>query len=254
MTRTSILYTLFLLLPLFAFAGEPPVVSVRVYLEGAYAGKKQMSTHLSVGGEKSMLHKAASEGQFYVPSSLSGFYNRGSLQGTLPPANAVDLVFVAFCTTNSFEKPALVLPAWLLGDGALASFSTGKQELSLAGLADGNYYVYLFHRNHLPAKLSAPVYLAADAKAMLDFADCKLAGGATVPADGVCLLPAGEVDGGKDACEINAIDAFALSGEIYKKKSGYIAADLNLDGRADERDLDLINRNQGHLFTVKLVP
>lgn len=118
---------------------ENSKVDLRVFLEG---GSPNGSSMVQDAGYKSVLDT------FYTSGGSAPIR---MLEGYSVPANAIDVVYITLRTTPN--NPATDLetqPAWLLEDGSIRDFYTGEiPYLTFAGVAGGNYYLNVKHRNHL---------------------------------------------------------------------------------------------------------
>ena len=190
--------------------------NLSVWLEGAYIpGASLMRTQLQDQGALPLTSPYAAD-----PISVSAL-----------PSNTVDWVLLEL--REQLDAPAFYSrSAVVRADGRIVSPRPDADTVDFE-VNPGSYYIFVKHRNHLPARSIAALSFATD----LVFYDFRLAGFA----NDVQLDPSfhfgmrsGDVDG--DGA-IQAIDA-----DIHETQlglSGYLRADANLDGQVDQADEDL---------------
>jgi hypothetical protein len=148
------------------------------------------------------------------------------------PANIVDWVLLELRTDILGSTRIARRAALIRSDGKIVDVD-GSGPVSFPGVGPGNYYIVLFHRNHLAA-MSAGLVSVGNSIADYDFttglgknfaSNTKNLGG------GVFGLFAG------DYSEDGFIDASDFTGpdnDVFR--SGYRRSDLNLDGFVDSDD------------------
>ncbi|MDD5393101.1 MAG: choice-of-anchor L domain-containing protein [Thiothrix sp.] len=129
-------------------------------------------------------------------------------------------------------------------DGDIISAPSGSPSLAFNGIADGNYYVAVRHRNHIGVMSAASLHLTHE-PISLDFTD------PTTPTYGIdqrltdgvtALLWGGDANNSNSSIAVGpGSDANVILGAIliapgnvltntYYRLGGYYASDLNLDG------------------------
>jgi hypothetical protein len=131
----------------FGIGGSSILASLKVLLQGPYnTGTLQMNKTLNTGGY------------------LAGHF------GAIPiPVEAVDSITVELRNAATSPTTRKFRPAWLLTDGTIRAFNdTTKNYVEFDTLA-GNYYLVLYHRNHLAVMTSGSQVLNGAAPAIYDF-------------------------------------------------------------------------------------
>jgi hypothetical protein len=201
-----------------------PSFAVRVILEGPY----NAATHLMKNSLRSAGRLAAHFGGMPIPGA------------------AIDSITVELRNgpTAAGSTVRRFLPAWLLADGTIRSFSdTSKPFLSL-NITAGDYYVVVAHRNHIAAMSASPVHVGSSSF-LYDFttgAGQYYGGQAKILAGGMYGMFAGDADGNGS---VDATDRTAAWNA--RNTSGYLPADVDLSGDvgATDRVLTWNNRKIG---------
>lgn len=227
------------LLPLsLAYAGTP--LSLKVYLQGAYTGSAH-HTLLNTSGILNAQFRNGGESTEQLPAGAS------------VAANVVDRVEVEFMVANAPNKVVLSLDAFVLTDGRVVQFAGENQTLDV-NLPNGSYYIMVRHRNHLPLLSAQPVTLSGEAVSLdLTQAANVSKGSARVTKNGALLMVAGEVNR-DDAMEINVLDLYLATNAKEANLKGYQPADVNLDGKVDSADLELVQQANDNLYRTVLQP
>ena len=141
---------------LWAFSTGQLQVSPKVFLEGNYSGANLMTDHL----------RTANLIPTTEPYTALGFVQVNSGGETIDPAvltvsgnNAiVDWVFLE--VRNPLDSTAAVqtINALLQADGDIVGLD-GVSPVKVPNLADDNYYVAIYHRNHLPIRSASKLNL-----------------------------------------------------------------------------------------------
>ena len=87
---------------------------------------------------------------------------------TFPP-NVVDWVMIELrsdSTTIVSRRAEL-----LLSDGSVVDID-GSSPVKFKGISDGNYYIVIKHRNHLPIMSANPISLSSTNSLLYDFSTC----------------------------------------------------------------------------------
>ncbi|HPE57778.1 MAG TPA: fibronectin type III domain-containing protein [Bacteroidales bacterium] len=211
-----------------SFAPEVQV-SVKVFMEGPFGGG-QMSTMLN---DQEVLPTS----QPYATGPWN--YNGSESVGAVPSTDIVDWVLLRLLKRDDVDTSMFYLlgteAAWLQNDGQVINYS-GAGAVGFKTVVDGNYYIQVFHRNHLPV-ISALPLTEDEGVYTYDFTLDNLENsmqyvGQKELMTGVWGMIAADADGNG---EINTIDN---NGVWYpaKMQSGYLRADYNLDGTVDELD------------------
>jgi hypothetical protein len=218
-------------------ASDDLVASVKLFLEGPFAGGKMAGSSNT---------NTPLEQPYGDPAFDGTPLDFDSVQSVLSlPDSTIDWVLIALRTGTGSESAVAASKhaAVLLDDGSVVE-SDGSP-LRFAGLTPGGYHIVARHRNHL-AVLSADTLDLSDGIGAWDFTtDLSQAysnGGAPMAAldGGVFGLFAGEGtgDGFVTAPDFNLWNAATTSGA-----TGYDRADYNLDGFVTAPDFNLWNAN-----------
>jgi hypothetical protein len=210
----------------------PTRVSIKVFLEGAYAGGGSMRTSLNDAG-------IIPTAQPYNTSPWN--YSGTEHVGSIPPG-VVDWVLVQL----RFGQTATVATraAFLKSNGSIVDLD-GSSALAFSGILPGNYYIVIRHRNHL-AVMSAHAVVLGGLSATYDFTtgSNKYFGTTSAAKDvgsGVWGMIAGNADNSDQSClesDLNVIKAGILEGA-----SGYLLADIDMDGDVFPSDFAMSKLN-----------
>jgi len=226
--------------------------SLRAFLEGPYQPGPQLM------GDS--LNKPAFQilNNLYNPNGLgdtTGYYGDTTMLATYSvPAGAVDLVYIEL---RDHSDPTTVVDsalAWLLTDGTLRDFRTGLHSyVSFCSSSPASYYLAVRHRNHLAIMSATPVALSASVPGspydMTDPLNVYGPDGAKV-VGGKALMYAGNAydDPVFDWGEINANDFFyVIIDTDFPSSPHYIKTDVNLDGKLNAADFDVVSWNNDNL-------
>ncbi|MEJ2745664.1 MAG: hypothetical protein P8123_08295, partial [bacterium] len=207
-------------------------LEAKIILEGAYTGGiPLMYTALQTLG--------------YLPATSP--YADGRVVSAIPP-DVVDWVYVEL-REDYKGMPVAERSAFVSSDGRLVD-DDGNAVVNIPYLPDGDYYVIVRHRNHLAVMSRDPISLSLDSSTLYDFTDNqrKAYGNKAMKdlGDGNYALVAGDVAkefGIVDASDQKAIDR--SSGE-----TGYLLADVNLQGVVDAADRAMCYNNCGEVSKV----
>jgi len=200
-------------------------VNLRVYLQGAYTGGGQMSTSLR---EQNLI-------PLEQPYNTAPWNYDGSEQVTTIPADVVDWVLfeIRTSTTDVLVRRA----AFLKKDGSIVELD-GVSAICLPGQA-GDYYLAVYHRNHLPIMSANPVSLSETA-GVYNFSTGQGQAFGTDPmievSSGIFAMPGGEADLN------NAVGTGDINngwGPVAGLK-GYLIGDFNMDGRVQNTDKNFV--------------
>lgn len=246
-TKICLLLSSFLL---FGFAIAPFAqaqqlkVNVKAFLQGSYAAKGKMTQNANY---RSVLESQFVKGQTETEKALQ------------TPANALDKITIELRSASNLAQVVGSASAWLLADGSILDFKTGAQNfVSFENVAAGSYYIWVQHRNHLPLVSAKTVNLAAEGVGFWDFTvkeNLSANGAYVLSSNGECLMAAGNIfSNAKDMWEINALDLQTALEQKHKKSTGYLSADINLDGKVDDADLRMVQTNAAELYSFTLTP
>jgi hypothetical protein len=161
------------------------------------------------------------------------------------PATAVDSIAIELRNAATNPTTRMLHPAWLLADGTIRAFTdTSDHYLEFEALP-GNYYLVIYHRNHLAIMTSSPVAMMGAAPPAYDFTTAQTQAYGANPMKLVgttyCMF-AGDVN---KSNIITASDANDVFGAI--NATGYLTADANLSGIITSADANMIfgNLNAG---------
>ena len=201
------------------FFDLPLKVSAKIFLEGAYAGSSTMSTDLNS----------------ILPTTDT--YSLGETVSSIPEADIVDWVEVELRSSTTTVEATKA--AFLKSDGSIVDLD-GKSSLKFYGLSGGDYYIAIFHRNHL-AVMSASAVTLSNTTSTYNFTtgSGQFFGGSsgavlleTVGLDEVWGMVSGDGNGNG---QVQNND----SENIWKPDngtSGYKSSDFNLNGQVQNND------------------
>ncbi len=212
----------------FTIPGPPAPTSVTVdataFIEGAYNGT----------GLNTTLNANIPTGQ---PYSING-HSAGETAGSIP-AGAVDWVLVELREATSAAaalKSTKVGSAagFLMDDGSIkATDGTSDLTVSLTGNTGSEFFVVVYHRNHLAIMSANPVAEGAGGTYDIDFTTLsantyQTTSALTTLSTGKFAMPAGDADGDGD---VDATDLTTWQGQNGKEFTyGNSNGDFNLDG------------------------
>lgn len=207
-------------------APSSATVAATVFLEGAYNGANLNTT----------LNSSIPAAQ---PYSGSAFNSHSGTENAAAPANAVDWVLVelreaASAATALNATKVGSAAGFLMDDGTIkATDGTSDLTVSLSGNTGSEFFVVVYHRNHLPI-MSASAISESSSKYTIDFTSASVNTHQTTTAlttlsTGKFAMPAGDTDGDGD---IDATDlgTWRTSNGAAFSYSSNGAADFNLDG------------------------
>lgn len=221
-------------------ADDGVVVNVRALLQGAYdSNTALMSAELNTLGL--LPNKQPYQ---YAPFNHAGTKTLSTMLKETTGNNAVvDWALVDLRTSvNTIVASRAVM---LQRDGDLVDSQTGSANLHFANIKAGNYYISVRHRNHLGVMSASPVSLDNNAK-LINFAASSTAvrGEEARALNGkVALMWAGDINGsntltangpGNDVTSLLSgviTSTDNLQGNTNHILSGYLATDLNFDGK-----------------------
>ncbi len=151
------------------------------------------------------------------------------------PANAVDWILLQLINTDGNTISANY-SFFIREDGYLMD-ETGNNRIALTGIAEGDYYISLKHRNHLSVKSRSTIHVGPSATAFFDF---------TTSAHQYANMNSyWQLGNGQYALcggDINADgwlttrDYVLYYNQHHNHATGYTTADVNFDGEVDSQD------------------
>ena len=215
------------------FTTESMLVSIKIFLQGPYAGNGTMNTTLNSKGLIPASH----------PYNTSPWNYSGSENVVTIPSGVVDWVLVELKINDTTITKTRA--AFLKSDGTIVDLN-GTGPLSLNDILPGNYYVVIRHRNHLSVMSAVPVSLINNALTY-DFTtdSSKFYGGSfgakELEAGTPSIWGMAASDGNSDGF-INAVD-LNLTWRPENGFDEYLKGDYNLDGYVNAVDKNLFWRS-----------
>jgi hypothetical protein len=208
-------------------------VNVKLFLDGCYSNGS-MTTTLNTGQN--------------IPKSQpynSAPWNYTKVE-TVPsiPAGVVDWVLLELRTGTTANTMIARRAAFLKSDGSLVDLD-GVSQVDFFSVSAGNYYLVIYHRNHLPIMTANPVELTGS-PTLYDLS------GSLSQAYTTGQPPMKDLGGGKfgmfsgDASKDGQIDADDRAATWNERNQvGYLEEDVTMDGQvdADDRATTWNNRN-----------
>ncbi len=214
----------------FASAPSSVTVAATVFLEGAYNG-----TNLNTS-----LNTSIPANQPYAINGHNGGENAGTI-----PANAVDWVLVELreagsaATALSSTKVGSAA-GFLLEDGTIkATDGSGNLTISLDGNSGSDFFVVVYHRNHLAIMSASAVSDNGSGIYEIDFTTLsgntyQTTSALTTLATGKFAMPAGDADGDGDVDATDLATWQNQNGKTFTYNS--TNGDFNLDGEVNAVD------------------
>ncbi len=200
---------------------------LKVYLEGAFQNGKMLTTLLENN---------------YLPKSQpfnNSIYNYTAFQKVNNfPNTIVDWVLIELRAT--LTKKVKRFTALLKDDGTILNLDASKNFTNL-NIPDGNYYLVIYHRNHLPIMSSSKISVKNSVMTYDFTIALNKAYGAnsmTKLKNGKFAMYAGDTDGNRI---INDNDYKVIKNNIFS--SGYVNGDTDMNGIVNVLDYSKINKN-----------
>jgi hypothetical protein len=209
---------------------------LKVYLQGDYQNGKMLTTL----NEKNLI-------PLKQPYSSSPWNYSGGEKVNAMPANVSDWILIEFAAPDYKEK---ICRACLLNSNGNVSDTDGSNYVKFDNIAAGEYYVIIYHRNHLPLVTSAVLEINSDSL-RLDFtkSDSVTANSLSVTDLGDGNLGMISGDGNSDG-KIDKSDLMDIAKDIFKL--GYYNCDLDMNGIVNVLDYERAQRNLMKKTLVKL--
>ncbi len=219
-------------------------VRVKVFLEGPFQ-TDSMQTNLANQGALPLSQ----------PFNISPWNYDGTESVTAMADNVVDWVLVKLRTNSSANSEVAGIAALLTSDGDLMRADSAAA-LKFYGFSSGNYYITVYHRNHLPIMSPTSLFLSSTTSDY-DFTNSQSSAYGSTPMvqlnDSIYGMVAG--DGNKDFA-VDSLDKqlnwrmHNATNWTYDKYS-----DFNLDNSIDVFDLNFIwRKNNGRSTTIPFNP
>jgi hypothetical protein len=174
-------------------------------------------------------------------TSLSSPYTASPFNLQRIPADATDWVLLQLRSTDGVTV-VMNQSLFVRNDGWLMD-ENGQTNLPVIGIPDGEYYVVIQHRNHLPIMSSGPIALVQNTTIQYDFtagSEKYYLGRGCKNIDGLWSMVSGDCN--QDGI-INSHDYVLWYQAKRDGDSGYQATDLNGDGILDEQDYQQWKQN-----------
>jgi len=210
-------------------------VNLKVFLEGPYdTSYHLMQTYLYTEGYIPLTQ----------PYSGSPWNYSGTEQVSSIPSQVVDWVLVEL--RNTAQNPTVVhrRAAFILYDGTIVDIN-GSGQLRFPDATPGDYYVVIYHRNHLAIMSANPITLYAGTNALYDFTDSfskAYWGDMKEVETGIYAMYAGDansngiIEGQPGESDYDLVDA-------DRDSTGYLNTDINLSGIVTVGDLTSVSNN-----------
>jgi len=198
-------------------------VALKTYLQGPFASDT-MSTSLNSQG--------------FVPNnqpySASPWNYSGDEIVLNIPGNVVDWVQVQLRTGTDSASTVATRSAFICKNGMVTDLD-GYSPVSFSGIADGNYYVVIRHRNHLAVMTANPLALSADTT-LYDMTTGQDKAYGSLPlvelSTGVYGIPTGDANANGQIQNDDKNDFW----NNQVGQAGYKSADFNVNGQVQNDD------------------
>jgi len=202
-----------------SFAPDIPVVNIKIFLQGAYANDT-MST---------AIHDLIPSTQPYDTAPWN--YHGTEHISTIPP-DVVDWILIELRSGTLAATKVATRAAFIKNNGTVTD-TGGINPLQFHGVSVGDYYIVIYHRNHLAVMSATSVTLTSSSN-LYDFSAglTRYYGGDAKNLDGTNYgMYAGDYsnDG-----YIDGSDFIGPDNDRYQ--NGYLRSDLNMDGYIDGSD------------------
>lgn len=213
------------------------VLGINLFLEGPYDGAGMMMDNLrttSLPGVTTepysglgYAHVGGGGGESFDPTILNVTGNNA----------IVDWVFVELRTTAANSSKVATQSALLQADGDIVS-TDGVSDITFPGVAAGDYYVSVRHRNHCGVMSATDLSLSSVASVVDLTNSASATGGALALVDlggGVWGLVSGDYDG---SGQVQSTDLNSIYPDLGL--AGYLPADINLNNQVQTTDFQLL--------------
>jgi hypothetical protein len=203
---------------------------INAWLEGPYQAGGSMTTALKTAG--------------FIP--FNSPYPDGRVVSVVPDG-VTDWVSLELRTADT--GPSVSQRSFFLkSNGTVVDADGSTTDLKMPGLADGNYYLLVRHRNHLSAMSALSISLNTSSASLYDFStglSQYYGGDAKLLETGVYGLYSGDANG---SGTVDASDRSATWNG--RNQNGYLDADCNLSGTVDASDRSITWNNRNKATSV----
>ncbi|MBV6479091.1 MAG: hypothetical protein HGGPFJEG_01852 [Ignavibacteria bacterium] len=217
------------------------IVNAKMYLEGAYSGGGNMRINLNNFGLIPLTQ----------PYNTAPFNYSGTETVISIPANVVDWVYIELrSTSNGGPVPDGRRAAFIKNDGQIVDLN-GTDPVKFPTVPNGNYFIVIGHRNHLPV-MTASAQLLNSITPLYDFS---LSLTQYFGSEAAALSGGGFGMFGGDATRsflITAADYNFVTANLGM--SNYNYGDLNLSGIVTASDYNIVSPNLGKFSRVPNYP
>lgn len=167
------------------------------------------------------------------------------------PGNTVDRIKFYLLAPSDPSVKVDSVNAWLIHNGSIRDFQTAQHDyVQFCNASEGDYYIGVWHRNHLSVMSDSLVYFETGTQSTFDFtgptAIHQHQRGVRV-ISGTAVMRAGNA---RHDLEVNSNDFYDVSvaNDLASIPGQYHQADLNLDGVVDAQDFNLCNDYKDQLY------
>lgn len=203
------------------------LLSVKIWLEGAYKVDRMLTTLNEKG---------------VIP--LTSPYASAPRTKSLIPHDVVDWILLELRSTP--DGIADFSGSYFLQkDGMIVDIDGVTNELALAGVGEGDYYIVIKHRNHLAAMSAFPVNLNQSSVTFYDFSTSGESFYGTEGGKQLLVNVWGMWgSNANDDFHVDETDYAAWILDALVGESGYLLSDFNMDGKVTSLDYVLWYNNQ----------
>jgi hypothetical protein len=217
-------------------------VNIKVFLEGSYSGGGMMTKSLNTNNLIPLNSNTAY-------STVTYGYT-ASVVGSIPNSNIVDWVLIELKTDTASETKVGTRPAFFKSDGIIVDVDA-TSPVRFTGLADGNFYVVVKHRNHLAIMTKSAIALS-DSTSLYDFSTSQSQAHTSGTDPMVALSGGGFRMIAGDANNSGIITAADIIPIIANLNSTiYICADVNMSAIVTAADITKIISNLNRVTNVQ---
>jgi len=183
----------------------------------------------------------------YIPLDSKVAYNESTFGYTaktvsaIPNTNIVDWVLIELRTGTSATTKVETQAAFLLDNGTIVDVD-GSSDLAFYTATAGDYYIVVWHRNHL-AIMSAGAVALSNSSSLYDFTSAQTQASGTnsmAALGGSFGLIMGDVNADT---KVNGADVAFILSPAYFNQSGYYNADVNFSGAVSAADVTAMLAN-----------
>lgn len=206
------------------FANNYVAANIKILLQGPHNGSGGLYTYLNTNG--------------YIPTShpynTSPWNYSGDEKVITIPSGVVDWVLLEL--RSSLSTVVSRRAAFLKSDGTIVDLD-GTSMVSFADISAGNYYLVVYHRNHLPVMSSATTSLSKSSS-LYDFSNAMTKAYGTNPMKDMGSSRYGLYSGDANANgTISAIDRNSYW-RVQNGSTGYLSADFSMNGSVSSTDIN----------------